>query len=376
MPLAYFDNAASTKVDPRVSEAMFPYFCEKYANPSALHAPAQECRNAIEEARERIAQLLGAEDASEILFTSGATEGNNTVLNSFSGKYLVSAIEHPSVRGAALCTGRATLIPVDCKGTLDFVAYAELLKTVKPELVSVMLVNNEIGSIQDLQRIGEMAHAAGAKFHSDITQGVGKGKINLSELPIDYATLSGHKIHAPKGIGALWVKTDAPLKQFMVGGTHEYGCRAGTSNTPAIVALGTAAKIMIDEGATEAQKMREQRSRIISALKPQIPDMRINGQENGAPHIISMSFRQTEGESVIINLDAEGICCTAGSACSSGKKRSSPVLEAIGLTDDWLRGTVRVSLSRFTTDGEVDHLISSMVKSVEAVRNLGGYAVG
>lgn len=376
MPLAYFDNAASTKVDPRVAESMLPYFCEKYSNPSALHGPAQECRNAIEIAREAVAELLGAEDPSEVLFTSGATEGNNTVLNTFSGNFLVSAIEHPSIRGASLCTGRATLVPVDKFGSLDLEVYAEMLREKKPELVSVMLVNNEIGCIQDIDKIGEMAHSAGAHFHSDITQGVGKGRLELSSRPIDYATLSGHKIHAPKGIGALWVRTGKPLKQFMVGGTHEYGCRAGTSNTPAIVALGTAARILIEEGESESQRMRAQRSKIAKALTEQIPDMRINGQDDGAPHILNVSFHLTEGESVIINLDAEGICCTAGSACSSGKKKSSPVLEAIGLDDEWLGGTVRISLSRFTTDAEVDQLIAAMVRSVKAVRSLSGYAVG
>ena len=376
MPLAYFDNAASTKVDPRVAEAMLPYFCDKYANPSALHAPAQECRNAIEIARETIAELLGADDPSEVLFTSGATEGNNTVLNSFSGKLLVSAIEHPSIRGAALCTGRAYIIPVDKTGTLDFVAYAELLKTEKPELVSVMLVNNEIGATQDIERIGAMAHAAGARFHSDITQGVGKRRLHLASLSIDYATLSGHKIHAPKGIGALWVRTGAPLKQFLVGGTHEYGCRAGTSNTPCIVALGEAARILIEEGEVETARMKAQRTRIAKALTEQIPNMQINGQTDGAPHILSVSFRLTEGESVIINLDSEGICCTAGSACSSGGGEISPVLEAIGLSDEWVGGTVRISLSRFTTEAEIDLLIGAMVRSVTAVRNLSGFAIG
>lgn len=375
MKTLYFDNAASTCVAPEALEAMLPYFTECYANASALHSPAQRAKAAVEEARETVAELVGADDPSEIIFTSGATEGNNQVLNTFSGKMIVSAIEHPSVANPAEESGRSQEIRVDQEGSLDYEHYSELLQT-GPELVSVMLVNNEIGSVQDIDQIGAMAKEAGAHFHSDITQGVGKTNLGLANRPIDYATLSGHKIHAPKGIGALWVRSGAPLKRFMVGGTHEGMRRSGTLNVPGIVGLGVAARLMIDRGKMEAARMAALRDRIIREVSAKVSDVRVNGQAANAPHILSLSFYRTEGESVIINLDSQGICCTAGSACSSGMNLKSRVLTAIGLPDEWLRGTIRISLSRYTTDAEVDELIGALTRSVVMVRSLAGYATG
>ena len=370
MQIAYFDNAASTKVDPRVLEAMLPFFCENYSNPSALHSLAQEARMAVERAREQVADLLGAEDPSEVIFTSCATEANNTVLGSFRGNILYSAIEHPSVRNVAEATGRGEGLPVDEKGAIRFDEYAKALIRVQPELVSIMSVNNEIGSVQDIAKLGEMAHMEGALFHSDITQGVGKTDLNLSSLPIDYATLSGHKFHAPKGIGVLWARGGVPLKPFMCGGTHESQRRAGTHNVPLIVGMGVAAEIIKNEGKQEAERMRGLRARLIEKVTQLVPEVKVNGQPNGAPHIASLSFHRTEGEAILINLDARGICCTAGAACSSGRGLGSPVLNAIGLDQEWLRGTVRLSLSRFTTEEEIDYLIQSVVEAVADVRSL------
>jgi cysteine desulfurase len=375
MKTLYFDNAASTCVAPEALDAMLPYFAECCANASALHSPAQRAKAAVELARETVAELVGADDPSEIIFTSGATEGNNQVLNTFSGKMLVSAIEHPSVANPAEDSGRSQEIRVDSEGTIDYNHYSELLES-RPELVSVMAVNNEIGSVQDIDRIGKMAREAGALFHSDITQGVGKTELRLASRPIDYATLSGHKIHAPKGVGALWVRTGAPLRRFMVGGTHEGMRRSGTLNVPGIVGLGVAARLMIEHGKDEATRMAELRQRIIQGVKSQVSDVRVNGQAANAPHILSLSFYRTEGESVIINLDSQGICCTAGSACSSGMNLKSRVLTAIGLPDEWLRGTIRISLSRYTTLEEVDKLIGALVQAVSMVRSLAGYSAG
>lgn len=370
MPVAYFDNAASTKVDPRVLDAMIPFFCDNYSNPSALHSLAQESRMAVERARELVAELLGAEDPSEVIFTSCATEANNTVLGSFRGNLLYSAIEHPSVRNVAEGTGRGEAIPVDETGTIRLDAYAEALSRTRPELVSIMSVNNEIGSVQAMDRLGQMAHDAGALLHSDITQGVGKTALNLAARPIDYATLSGHKFHAPKGIGVLWARAGVPLKPFMCGGTHESQRRAGTHNVPLIVGMGAAAEIIKNEGVGESARMRKLRNRLVDAITTRVQNVKVNGQPDGAPHIASLSFYRTEGEPILINLDARGICCTAGSACSSGRGLGSPILNAIGLDQDWLRGTVRLSLSRFTTQDEIDYLIESVVSAVEDVRSL------
>jgi cysteine desulfurase len=375
MSVIYFDNAASTKVDPRVLEAMLPYFSDVYANPSALHSPAQRAKAAVEKARDSVAELLGAADPSEVVFTGCATEANVTVLNAFEGQILFSAIEHPSIRNTALCRGNASTIPVDASGTVIEEEYRNLLEGLRPELVSVMSVNNEIGSVQDVDRLGSLAREHGAYFHSDITQGVGKCKLDLSRRPVDYASFSGHKFHAPKGIGALWVRTGVPLRPFMTGGTHEANRRAGTLSVPSIVGLGEAARIILAEGASESARMRKQRDEIVRGITALVPDCRVNGQVDGAPHIISLSFFRTEGESVIINLDSKGICCTAGAACTSGKHIASPVLSAIGLPEEWLRGTVRVSLSRFTTDEEVRILIDSLASAVREVREIMGYAV-
>ncbi len=375
MKSLYFDNAASTRIAPEVLDAMMPFMTDCYANASALHCQAQRAKAAVEEARETVAELLGADDSSEIIFTSGATEGNNQVLHTFDGKLLVSAIEHPSIANPAAESGRSDEIPVLGDGTLNYDAYATLIRQ-GADLVSVMLVNNEIGSVQDIDRIGGIAESAGARFHSDITQGVGKEPLNLSGRPIDYATLSGHKIHAPKGVGALWARAGAPLRRFMIGGTHEHMRRSGTLNVPGIVGLGVAARLLIERGEAEAATMRAMRNRIAASVVSQIQDVKINGQELNAPHILSMSFYRTEGESVIINLDSQGICCTAGSACSSGMNLKSRVLTAIGLSDEWLRGTIRVSLSRYTSEEDVDELVRALVSAVGMVRSLAGYATG
>ncbi|HWP31539.1 MAG TPA: cysteine desulfurase family protein [Fimbriimonadales bacterium] len=371
--ILYFDNAASTKVDPRVLEEMLPYFTETYANPSALHTPAQRAKAAIEESRETIAELLGANDPSEIIFTSGATEGNNTVINIFrEGTILISAIEHPSVLNTALETGRCKLIPVDSTGKIDDEVFSRLLEETKPSLVSVMLVNNEIGTIQNIDRLGELTRKAGAYFHTDLTQAVGKMELNLAERPVDYATLSGHKFHAPKGIGALYVRSSAPFTHFMVGGTHENGRRAGTLNAPGIVGLGKAARLVMEEYPKERERFASMKRRIVKAILEKVPDSRLNGSlDESAPHIISISFYRTEGESIIINLDTKGICVTAGAACSSGLQKRSHVLTAIGLPEEWLRGTVRLSLGRFNTEEEAEILIQSLIESVEEVRSLG-----
>ncbi|RMG23628.1 MAG: cysteine desulfurase [Armatimonadetes bacterium] len=370
MKICYFDNAASTAVDPRVFEAMRPWFCESYANPSALHAMAQQAKQAIEEAREAVAELLGAEDPDEIIFTSGATEGNNAVLNTFPGRLLVSAIEHPSVRVVALETGRAELIPVDKYGTVLMSELERLLQAGKTDLVSVMLVNNEIGSVQDIEAIGHLAHKYGAYFHTDLTQAVGKGPLNLGGLPVDYASLSAHKFHGPKGVGALYVRTGVPFKPYQKGGSHEKMRRAGTLNTPGIVGLGAAARIVIQEGEQESTRLRAMRDRIRTELAKRVPDAVFNGQPDGAPHVVSVSFPGLEAESLIINLDSRGIYCTAGAACSSGKKANSPVLEAIGLPQEVLAGTVRISLGRFNTEEEVDYLIENLVEALAEVRGL------
>ncbi|MEW5884777.1 MAG: cysteine desulfurase family protein [Armatimonadota bacterium] len=375
MKVAYFDNAASTPVDPRVLSEMLPWFSESYANSSALHSMAQHARHAIEEARQAAAELLGATDPSEIIFTSGATEGNNAVLRMFEGRVLYSAIEHPSVRVVAQSFGsRAEAIPVDSAGTVRLDVLEEMLSQ-PTDLVSVMLVNNEIGSVQDIHAIGELAHRHGALFHTDITQGVGKGALSLMDAPVDYATLSAHKFHGPKGVGLLWVRSGAPFKPYQTGGSHEEGRRAGTLNTPGIVGLGTACRLVLEEGEREAARLRGLRNRIRDEIRRCIPEAVLNGQDDGAPHIVSVSFPGVEGESVIINLDSRGICCTAGAACSSGKKASSPVLEAIGLPQEVLAGTVRISLGRFTTDAEVDYLLKNLTEALEEVRGLGSSAV-
>ena len=350
----YFDNAATTPVDPRVKEEMLPFLGDEFGNASSIHGFGARAMRAVDAARERVAELLGAEDPSQIVFTSGATESNNWVLSGFPTG-AVSPFEHSAVREPALRRGFA-ILPNDG------------LKIVPPtgavELVSVMSVNNELGTIWRPQ-----AWKGGARYlHSDITQQAGKLQIDLQG--IDFASLSAHKFYGPKGVGALYFAAQPPAP-CQLGGEQENGMRAGTLNTFGIVGMGAAARIAFDdcrENFAYAQFLRD----VVMEELRSLSDCRVNGGENVSPYILSVSVRGIEGESIVVDLDRAGFAVSAGAACSSRSSEPSHVLTALGIEEEWRRGTVRISFGRFNTADSARDLAKTLLHSAEKIRTMSG----
>ncbi|MBI1757192.1 MAG: cysteine desulfurase [Fimbriimonas ginsengisoli] len=346
----YFDNAATTPVDPRVREEMLPFLGEAFGNANSLHEPGRRARAAVELARERVARLLGAEDPSQIVFVSGATEANNWILNAFP-KAAISPFEHSSLFDTARALGRAVLPN-------------EGLKLLGPpwpvDLVSVMAVNNEIGARWDASK----HRHPGASLHSDITQAA--GKLPVSVAPLDFASLSGHKFHGPKGIGALYSR-ESPPPPMLLGGEQEGGFRAGTLNVPAIVGMGAAAQIALDEMDNDLQTAQACRAAVLGALEG-CTEMRVNGGESPSPYILSLSFRGVVGETLVIEADQAGFAISSGAACSSRSTEPSHVMTALGIEPDWLKGTVRISFGRYNKESSSSELGLSLRRSVERLR--------
>lgn len=353
----YFDNAATTPLDPRVFEAMGPWLVEHYGNAHSIHEPGRKAMAAIENARERIAMLLGCEP-EEIFFTSGATESNNWVLRAFAdfaSACAVSPFEHSSVREPAMALGFGTIANQGCE--LDVGSSPNL------RLTSVMLVNNEMGAIFDPSALRSGAR----KVHSDITQAAGKIPVAVDGL--DFASLSAHKFYGPKGIGALYARDGDAPKPLLLGGEQEHGKRAGTLNVPAIIGMGAAAQIACDEQQQDYEKAGTLRQIVLQELSD-IPDHRINGGPDSSPFILSISFLGLEGETIAIELDRLGFAVSAGAACSSRSTEPSHVLTALGLDDAWLRGTIRISFGKFNTDVACQDLARSVRECVERIRGI------
>ncbi len=347
----YFDNAATTPVDPRVLQEMLPYLGEDFGNANSLHNPGRRAHAAVDLARERVAALIGAEDPAQITFTSGATEANNWVLGSYPDG-TVGPFEHSSVREPAARLGMHTLAN----------AHEELCPpSERRSLVSVMSVNNETGHRWDVRFLRPWAD----RLHSDLTQSV--GKLGESVEDLDYASFSAHKMYGPKGIGGLYT-AEEPLPPFLSGGGQELGLRAGTLNVPGIVGLGAAAAIALDEQEGDEAQARELRGILLEELKG-LPDCRVNGAA-GSPYILSLSFLGVEGETLLIDADAAGYAISAGAACSSGSMDPSHVLVALRLEPEWLRGTVRVSLGRFNTAEATAGLARTLRESAQNLREL------
>jgi cysteine desulfurase len=348
----YFDNAATTPLDPRVWAEMRPYLEDEFGNASSIHAFGQSARAAVERARERLAALIGADDPTQITFTSGATESNNWVLRSFpSGVF--SPFEHSAVREPAIFLGYEPL------------ANEELTLQPPPrraELLSVMSVNNEIGAQWDASAFRPYAD----KIHSDLTQSVGKLPTDLSGL--DYASLSAHKFYGPKGVGALYTADD-PLPPLLLGGEQEQGLRAGTLNVAGIVGLGAAAAIAADEWEEDRARAELLREIVVEGLQS-LSDWQINGGVNASPYILSLSFRGLEGETLVIEADRAGYAISSGAACSSQSTEPSHVLTALGLDPEWRRGTVRISFGRFNNEETAAGLAKSLLHSAEKLRTM------
>ena len=379
-PLIYLDNAATTKTAKEVVDAMLPYFSEYYGNPSTIYGLGAKSKEAVTDAREAIAQSLGAQ-TNEIYFTAGGSESDNWALKATAeayegkGKHIItSKIEHHAIlhtceylekRGFEI-----TYIGVDENGILKL---DELRAAIRPDtiLISVMFANNEIGTIQPIREIGEIAKEHGILFHTDAVQAYGQLPINVDEYHIDMLSASGHKLNGPKGIGFLYIRKGVKIRSFVHGGGQERSRRAGTENVPGIVGLGAAVKRAVRIIEEKTAKEIELRDALIERISKEVPYCRLNGDRTRRlPNNVNFSFRFVEGESLLIMLDMEGICASSGSACTSGSLDPSHVLLAIGLPHEIAHGSLRLTLSEETTMEEIDTVVEAVKKIVERLRSM------
>ncbi|QEM68637.1 cysteine desulfurase NifS [Geobacter sp. FeAm09] len=378
----YLDNNATTKVDEAVFEEMRPYFCELYGNPSSMHFFGGQVQQKVDEARKRVAALLGA-SPDEIIFTACGTESDNAAIRSalevFPEKrhVITSRVEHPAVltqcRNLTQKGYRVTEIGVDSEGQLDM---AELKAAVDADtaIVSLMYANNETGVIFPIEEAAAIAKAKGALFHTDAVQAVGKVPINLAASKIDMLSLSGHKLHAPKGIGVLYLRRGTPFRPFMVGGHQEKSRRAGTENAAAIIALGKACELAGENMAIENTQVKALRDRLQSELMARIPHARINGgAAERLPNTLNIAFEFVEGEAILLLLNELGICASSGSACTSGSLEPSHVLRAMGVPFTCAHGSIRFSLSRYTTEAEIDTVIRELPPVIANLRKMSPF---
>jgi cysteine desulfurase len=378
----YLDNNATTRVDEAVFEEMRPYFCELYGNPSSMHFFGGQVQTKVDEARKRVAALLGALP-EEIIFTACGTESDNTAIRSalevFPEKrhIITTRVEHPAVLTMCRNLGkrgyRVTELNVDGEGRLDL---DDLKKAVDDDtvLVSIMYANNETGVIFPIEEIGAIVKEKGALFHTDAVQAVGKIPLDMARSTIDMLSLSGHKLHAPKGIGVLYLRKGVPFRPFLVGGHQEKNRRAGTESTASIIALGKACELagqFIEDENTRVIVMRDRLEKELLAL---IPNGRINGgKAERLPNTLSIALEFVEGEAILLLLSEHGICASSGSACTSGSLEPSHVLRAMGVPFTCAHGSIRFSLSRFTTDAEIDLVIRELPPIIRHLREMSPF---
>jgi cysteine desulfurase len=376
----YLDSNATTPLDPRVREAMAPYLAERFANPSAIYKFAQEVRGDVEAARERVAQLIHA-DPEEIIFTSGGTEADNTAVKGVAfalqdkGKHIItSPIEHHAVLTTCQYLEgfgfELTLLPVDRYGIVDLAALKKAIRR-DTVLITIMHANNEIGTIEPIEDIVRLAHEHRIYVHTDAVQTVGKLPIDVKELGVDLLSLSGHKIYGPKGIGALYVRKGVKIEPLLHGGHHEKNRRAGTENVPGIIGLGKAAEVAQAELSQNERKVRVLRDRLEQGILERIPEVFVNGHpEKRLFNTLNCCLKGIEGESILLNLDFEGICASSGSACTSGSLDPSHVLLAIDLPHEIAHGSLRLSLNKFNTDEDVDKVLEVLPRITERLRSM------
>lgn len=378
--IIYMDNAATTRMSEKAFEKMKPYFLENYGNPSSVYQFASRGKAAVDEARETIAGLLGA-SANEIYFTAGGSESDNWAIKGVAdslkakGKHIItSSIEHHAVLHTCEFLEKqgyeVTYLPVDGNGK---VSTEELLKAIRPDtiLISIMFANNEIGTIQDIKEIGEIAKEHGILFHTDAVQAFGHVPISVDEMNIDLLSASGHKFNGPKGVGFLYVRKGVRLTNLIHGGSQERAKRAGTTNVTGIVGMGEAAREAGALMAERAEKIRILRDHLMERVLVEIPYVKLNGSKiDRLPNNANFSFRFIEGESLLILLDQNGICASSGSACTSGSLDPSHVLLAIGLPHEIAHGSLRLTLSEENTMEEVDFVVDTLKKIVERLRNM------
>ncbi len=377
----YLDNNATTRVDPEVLDAMLPYLSDFYGNPSSMHSFGGQVGAAVQDARVKVADLLGAED-TEIIFNSCGSEGNNTAIHAALAaqpekRHIVTtAVEHPAILNVCKHLEKkgyiVTYLSVDGRGQLDLME-VEAAMTGGTALVTTMYANNETGVIFPVEQIGAIAKEYGATFHVDAVQAVGKVPIDLKNSTIDLLTLSGHKLHAPKGVGALYVRRGFRFRPFLLGGHQERGRRAGTHNVPGIIALGKAAE-QAREHLVNVQKEQQLRDSLETQLLALIPDCDVNGGgTTRLPNTTNIGFKYIEGEAILFMLNQHGICASSGSACTSGSLDPSHVLTAMGLPYTILHGSIRFSLSRFTTQEDIQQVVNVMPGIVEKLRAISPF---
>lgn len=376
--MIYLDNAATTRVAPEVFAAMTPFLQDEYGNPSSVYALAGRSAAALEDARQAVADYIGARP-DEIVFTGGGSEADNlaiagTMRKLGSGHMITSAIEHHAV----LHTCKAlvdegfelTVLPVDQHGLVD---PDEVRKALRPDtrLVTIMHANNEVGTIQPIAEIAAIAREAGAKLHTDAVQSLGKVPLDVNELGVDFAAFSAHKLHGPKGVGALYIRKGFRPEPLIHGGGQEHRLRAGTENVPGIAGFGAAVRLAAQVGAESVERMRALRDRLIAGVMEGIPDVILSGHpDRRLPNIASFMFRYIEGEGILLSLDMKDIAASSGSACTSGSLDPSHVLLAMGYPHEIAHGSLRLSLSRYTTDEEIDTVLEVLPPIIQRLRDM------
>lgn len=383
MKPVYLDNNATTAVAPEVREEMLPYFGELYGNPSSMHTFGGQLYRRIEEARAKVAALIGA-DPDEIIFTSCGTESDNTAIMSAIESYphkrhfITTRVEHPAVlnfgKHLARKGFRVTFLPVDTLGRLDMDAFMKAIDD-DTALVSVMYANNETGVIFPVREIGGILKERNILFHTDAVQAAGKIPMNMKELPVDLLSLSGHKLHAPKGVGVLYVRKGTRFYPYIIGGHQERGRRAGTENVASLIALGKACELAAEHFQREVDQVMRLRDKLEAALLQSCPDARVNGDtEHRLPNTTNISFEYVEGEAILLRLDEHGICASSGSACSSGSLEPSHVLRTMGVPFTAIHGSIRFSLSRYNTEEEIDRVIGILPPIIKELRTISPFA--
>ncbi len=381
MKRVYFDNNATSPVDREVLDAMLPFFTEDFGNASSIHSYGQRTRGAVEKARQQVAALLGARP-QDMVFTSGGTESDNLAIAGIVGadtgakKHVITTqIEHSAVRNTCQALEEqgvaVTYLPVSRQGVVD---PADVRKALRPEtlLISVMFANNELGTVQPVEEIGRIAAEADVYFHTDAVQAAGKVPIDVQRIGADAAAISGHKFHAPKGVGAAFVRGGTLLRPLMRGGRHERDRRPGTENVAGIVALGKAAELARERlAAGHGARLAALRDRFERELVARVPQSRINAAHSPrTPNTANITFQHLEGEALVIALDLKGLACSTGAACSSGAVAPSPVLTAIGLPPEEARASLRFSLGHWATDADVDFALAVIPEAVAHLREL------
>ncbi|NTW16365.1 MAG: cysteine desulfurase NifS [Syntrophaceae bacterium] len=382
MKTIYLDNNATTQVAPEVLEAMLPYFSDLYGNPSSMHSFGGQVAKTVRKAREQAAALIGA-TPDEIIFTSCGTESDNAAIRAALAAHpdrrhiVTSRVEHPAIK--SLCSHlsrqgyRVTELAVDKDGLLDMNQYERSLSP-DTAVVSLMWANNESGVLFPVEKAAELAHKRGILFHTDAVQAVGKIPISMKGNVIDMLSISGHKLHAPKGIGILYVRRGTKFSPFLIGGHQEKERRGGTENTPSIIGLGKACELAARNMEAENTRVKQLRDKLEGKLLELIPNSRVNGSRSyRLPNTTNMSFEFVEGEGILLLMDEYGICASSGSACTSGSLQPSHVLRAMGVPFTMAHGSIRFSLSIYNTEEEIDFVIDKMPAIIERLRSMSPY---